>query len=126
VRDLRDLARSDESPRVEVSLSGEFDGLAPPVSGAIYRIAREAITNALQHASHATRIEVAVAGDHDAVRLEVRDDGEAVSAARNPAGYGLVGMTERAAVLGGSVDAGPAPGCGWTVTAVIPRAGTAA
>jgi signal transduction histidine kinase len=41
-------------------------------------------------------------------------------------GYGLAGMTERARLLGGTCEAGPDPGGGWTVTAVLPRAGTAA
>ena len=45
---------------------------------------------------------------------------------RDPSGYGLVGMTERATLLGGSLEAGPAPGRGWTVSAVLPRAGASA
>ncbi len=91
----------------------------------MYRLAQEAITNATQHARHATRIDVHVAGDDDCVRLTVRDDGDAGSVDRSRSGYGLIGMAERAALLGGTLEAGPGPGKGWTVDAVLPRAGAA-
>jgi signal transduction histidine kinase len=89
----------------------------------MYRLAQEAITNATQHARHATRIDVRVADEADRVRLTVRDDGDGGSADRSESGYGLVGMAERAALLGGTFEAGPGPGKGWTVNAVVPRAG---
>lgn len=60
-------------------------------------------------------------GDADAVRLSVRDDGAASQVGLNGPGFGLVGMTERATLLGGTLDAGPGPNSGWTVHAVIPR-----
>ena len=90
----------------------------------MYRLAQESITNALRHARHATRIVVCVAGEDDYVRLTVRDDGDASSADRSPFGYGLVGMTERATLLGGTLEAGPGLEEGWTVNAVLPRAGS--
>jgi len=125
VADIERLARdAAHGPRVEVELSGEFDALRPSVGAAMYRLAQEAITNATQHARHATRIDVHVAGEGDCVRLTVRDDGDAGSADRSQPGYGLVGMAERAALLGGTLEAGPGPGKGWTVNAVLPRAGT--
>ncbi|GAA1556209.1 histidine kinase [Kribbella sancticallisti] len=126
VADLERLARSvGDRPRVELELSGDLADLGPAVGAAIYRIAQESITNAVRHARHATRIDVRVVGEADRVRLTVRDDGEAASTARNPEGYGLVGMTERATLLGGSFDAGPGSDRGWTVEAVLPRAGVA-
>jgi signal transduction histidine kinase len=122
VADIQGLAHGvGDRPRVEVRLSGDLDGLGPPVGAALYRIAQEAITNAVRHARHATRVEVRVAGDGDRVRLTVRDDGDAGSTGRSPAGYGLVGMAERATLLGGTLEAGPGPDRGWTVTAVLPR-----
>ncbi|HEY7044123.1 MAG TPA: sensor histidine kinase [Nocardioidaceae bacterium] len=125
VADLEPLARSvGESPRVELDLTGDLDSLSPAVGVAIYRIAQESITNAVRHARHATRIDIEVVGDTDCVRLTVRDDGSPVSASPSPAGYGLVGMAERAALLGGSLEAGPTSDAGWTVRAMFPKVGS--
>jgi signal transduction histidine kinase len=122
VADIERLARGvRDRPRVEVDLSGDLDDLGPPVGAAIYRIAQESITNSVRHARRATRVEVSVAGDVDCVRLTVSDDGDAGSTGRSSAGYGLVGMAERAMLLGGTLQAGPSPDGGWTVTAVLPR-----
>ena len=107
-----------------MELSGDLDDLRPLVEAAIYRLAQESITNAVRHARHATRIDVRVAGDGDCVRLTVRDDGAAGSTAPSSSGYGLVGMTERATLLGGTLEAGPDSASGWTVNAVLPRAGS--
>ena len=124
VVDIERLARdAAHGPRVDVELTGEFDALRPAVGAAMYRLAQEAITNAMQHARHATRIDVQVAGEEDCVRLTVHDDGDAGSADGSRSGYGLVGMAERAALLGGTFEAGPGPDKGWTVNAVLPRAG---
>lgn len=90
---------------------------------AIYRLAQESITNAVRHARHTTRINVRITGDDERVRLTV-DDGDDSSTGRTPWGYGLVGMTERATLLGGTLEAGPGPDTGWTVNAVLPKAGT--
>ncbi|MEH1122964.1 sensor histidine kinase [Micromonospora sp. CPCC 206061] len=123
VSDLDQLAgRTRPGPAVEVELVGDVDALPPPVGTAIYRLAQESVTNARRHARHATRIEVRVAVDDAAVRLRVSDDGEATAARQaSSSGYGLVGMMERAGLLGGTCEAGPAPDRGWTVTAVLPR-----
>jgi signal transduction histidine kinase len=124
VADIERLARdAAHGPRVDVVISGGLDAVSPSVGAAMYRLAQEAITNATQHARHATRIDVHVAGEDDCVRLVVRDDGDVGSADRGRSGYGLVGMAERAALLGGTLEAGPGPGKGWTVNAVLPRAG---
>jgi signal transduction histidine kinase len=125
VADIERLARTaGELPRVDVSFSGDLDDIRPSVGAAVYRLAQESITNAVRHARHATRIDVRVTGDDDCVRLTVADDGDAGSAARPTSGFGLVGMTERANLLGGTLEAGPDQGRGWTVNAVLPRAGS--
>ena len=121
VADIAQLARSDGgSPRVDVQLSGDFDDVSPSVGAALYRIAQEAVTNAVRHAGDATRVVVHVADEGDQVRLTVRDDG-AATASGHPAGFGLVGMAERASLLGGTLRAGPDPDGGWTVDAVLPH-----
>ncbi|HEY4027484.1 MAG TPA: histidine kinase, partial [Candidatus Dormibacteraeota bacterium] len=123
VSDLEQLAgRGRGGPTVEVEVVGDPDGLAPAVGTAIYRLAQESITNARRHARHATRIQVRVAVDDTSVHLSVSDDGEPRPAPPPEArGYGLTGMMERAGLLGGTLEAGPNPDRGWTVTAVLPR-----
>src|SRR4051795_1293125 len=124
VAEVEQLATDGQTrPCVEVTLSGEFDDLSPAVGAAIYRLAQESITNARRHARHATQVTVAVTGDADRVRLTIDDDGLAAGG-RAPAGYGLVGMRERASLLGGTFHAGPAAERGWRVEAVLPRTGT--
>ncbi len=109
-------------PQVDLELSGDLDGLRPSVDAALYRLAQESITNALRHARHATRIRVTVSGDDDCVRLTVADDGDAASFdPRSTSGFGLIGMAERAKLLGGTLTAGPSRNRGWTVHAVLPR-----
>ena len=124
VADIERLARSQgDEPLVEVRLSGDLEDLSPSVGAATYRIAQESITNAMRHARHASRIVVLVAGERDTIRLTVLDDGDAVSTIRPRDGYGIVGMTERAALLGGTIQVGPSPDRGWVVDAVLPRTG---
>jgi signal transduction histidine kinase len=124
IADIERLAGSlDDEPRVQVRLTGDLAALSPAVGAATYRIAQESVTNALRHARNATRIDVQVVGEDHAVRLTVHDDGEPVHASSVAPGYGVVGMTERAALLGGTLAAGPRPDHGWVVDAVLPRAG---
>ncbi|MEU4219092.1 sensor histidine kinase [Actinoplanes sp. NPDC026623] len=126
IADLEKLAgRPRSGPAVDVGIAGDVDDVPPAVGSAIFRLAQESVTNARRHARHATRIQVRVSADPDSVRLQVSDDGEPGAGTRAP-GYGLIGMSERAVLLGGTCEAGPAPGRGWTVTAVLPRAGVAA
>ncbi|WP_437478674.1 sensor histidine kinase [Sorangium sp. So ce1014] len=127
IADLERLTqRPAEGPEIHVDISGDLDDLSPSVSAAIYRLAQESITNARRHARHATRIDVGVTVDGASVRLRVSDDGDPTHA-RQPAsaGYGLLGMIERAELLGGTCHAGPNPERGWAVTAVLPRQGPA-
>jgi len=125
--DLATLAGTTKSgPPVDVDITGDLGDLPSPVRLAIFRIAQESVTNARRHARHAKRIEVRISADPTSVRLRVSDDGEAGPRTTGAAGYGLVGMIERAGLLGGTCEAGPDPGRGWTVTAVLPRNGSPA
>lgn len=129
ITDLERLASSaGPGPSVDVEVLGDLDDLPPSVGAAIYRLAQESVTNARRHARHATRIEVHVAADDTSVHLSVSDDGDTSTLRPTAsAGYGLNGMIERAALLGGTCEAGPSSDRerGWTVTAVLPRAGWA-
>lgn len=118
IDDLDELTRM--SPVVQVRIAGDLAGLPQPVQVAVYRICQESVTNAIRHARNATAVTVAVAGDVDVVRLRVHDDGEAARPATT-VGYGLLGMAERAKLLGGACQAGPDPLGGWTVEATLPR-----
>lgn len=125
VPDIERLARvSGDAPRVVVRTSGDLEQLRPAVGAAIYRLAQESVTNAIRHARHATRVDVRVFGDDHSVRLTVTDDGDPTAAGRVPWGYGLVGMKERASLLGGTFEAGPGEHGGWTVAAALPRDGS--
>ena len=120
IADLPTLARVDAIPAVAVSLTGAVTGLARPVDTAIYRIAQEALTNAVRHARVATRVEIEVCRVRDRVRLRVTDDGLTHAGSDAQPGFGLTGMAERAQLLGGSLSAGTAPHGGWVVEAVLP------
>ena len=119
VADLPTLARPAGTPTVGISLAGAVTGLPGPVDAAVYRIAQEALTNAVRHARHATRVRIDLSREGDDVRLRVTDDGLTRAAASTP-GFGVTGMAERAQLLGGSLTAGPAPTGGWVVEAVLP------
>lgn len=119
VADLPALARVDTTPAVEVSLDGSLTELARPVDAALYRLAQESLTNAVRHARGATRVAIDVHREGDAVRLRVSDDGRIGTEAPEP-GFGLLGMAERAQLLGGSLSAGPGPEGGWVVEAALP------
>jgi signal transduction histidine kinase len=123
IGDVERLARDDGRPRVLVHASGDVDDLAPAVGAALYRIAQEAVTNAMRHAPDATQVTVEVDGHADQLRMTVRDDGQPVTAGDPTPGYGLVGMRERAELLGGTLRAGPGPEGGWIVEATLPRHG---
>jgi signal transduction histidine kinase len=94
------------------------------VEAALYRVAQESVTNARRHARLATRVQVTVTGTDTDVQLCVGDDGARTSSPEPP-GYGLVGMTERVTLLGGTLTAGPHDDGGWLVRAVLPRSRSA-
>ncbi len=120
---VADLERLLRAPgvrlRVDLGLDGDLDGLPPAVDAAVYRIVQESVTNAMRHAVDATEVTVRVTGEPQTVRVTVRDDG--ARAGRGRDGYGLAGLRERAALLGGKLNAGPGTDRGWHVEAELPR-----
>jgi signal transduction histidine kinase len=104
-----------------LTVEGEAVPLASGPELAAYRIVQEAITNSLKHAEGATAIAIRITWSPRQLDISVTDDGRCPrtrSAAER--GFGLEGMRERAALYGGSAEAGPAPAGGWTVQAVLP------
>lgn len=108
---------------VHLNTEGELRPLPPSLDLSAYRIVQEALTNVLKHAPGG-RTDVTVAYQPDQLTLTVTDQGgrSVRPAGAESAGHGLVGMRERAAMFGGSLHAGPEPGGGYRVTAVLPLA----
>jgi signal transduction histidine kinase len=104
---------------VDLSVAPDARALPPGVELAAYRIVQEALTNARKHASahHATvRLQV----ERGALCVAVDDDGTAPADGGADGGHGLIGMRERVAVYGGSLQVGPNPGGGCRVAATLP------
>lgn len=112
-----------DDPMVEVERRGQLADLSTSVETTLHRVAQECITNARRHARRPTRIAVLLDGRETGVSITVSDDGERVPSSTSTPGYGLVGMTERVALLGGTLHAGPLPDGGWRVEATMPRDG---
>lgn len=124
LRALVDRARAAGLP-VELNVEGPARSLAPGLDLVVYRVIQEALTNAIKHAGPATA-NVSVSFDSGAVELEVADTGSGPVPERDHdgSGHGLVGMTERVALYGGELRAGPRPGSGFEVRARIPLEST--
>lgn len=95
--------------------------LAPHVETALFRIVQETLQNVEKHA-RATRVDVVLADDGDAVTLTVSDDGVGFdpSAVAGPTSFGLAGIHERASLLGATLLVRSAPGRGTTVAVRLP------
>jgi two-component system sensor histidine kinase UhpB len=102
-----------------IDTAGEPEELADVVQTAIYRVAQEALTNVTRHAG-ATVVELGVEADDEGVELRVSDDGRGFDPALRGSGLGLVGMAERARLVGGDLDVRSAPGGGTTITMRVP------
>jgi signal transduction histidine kinase len=103
---------------VRLSVEGPPRELPAGVGLSAYRIVQEALTNTLKHAD-ARHARVAVRYGDEGLEVEVRDDGRGETNGDGD-GHGLVGMRERAVLLGGRLEAGPAPDGGYAVTARFP------
>lgn len=103
---------------VELHVEGEAKPLPPGVDLSAYRIVQEALTNALKHAGPASA-QVIVRYRPEEIELEISDDGRGSVDGRE-GGHGLVGMCERAALVGGQVESGTNGGRGFTVRARLP------
>ena len=120
---LTEAARSDGRVRVKV---GRLERYGEEVEAAVYFSALEALQNASKHCPADSRIAVEVWEDAGDVRFEVRDDGPGFDPSTAPEGGGLVGMRDRLAVAGGTVEIHSAPGHGTRVSGAVPARSTSA
>jgi signal transduction histidine kinase len=125
---LDTLADLVHESAVQADLSLNLDGRTPtgPVANAVYRTVQEALTNVRKHAAQA-HTTVAVLADGDRLNVEVRNDAPPVPAVAKvvmrplpSGGHGLLGLRERAELLGGSFEAGPVGRGGFLVRASFP------
>ncbi|WP_035859144.1 sensor histidine kinase [Cryptosporangium arvum] len=111
---------------LDVTIVDELSGPLPTrIQLSAYRIVQEALTNVLKHSGPGTRADVHLREDGAEVVVEVTDSGAAGTPPRAP-GHGLIGMRERAVLLGGTLEAGPRAEGGFRVVARLPRDGTTA
>jgi len=127
LNDLLDEARTASGVGTRLILSGVPLVLDPGVELAAYRIIQEALTNARRHAPGAA-VDVELHFGADELEVAVRDNGPGAADVGDPAavgGHGLLGMSERAIAVGGTLRAGPAAGGGFLVRATLPAKGPA-
>ncbi|WP_254127206.1 sensor histidine kinase [Aquihabitans sp. G128] len=100
---------------------GEPRAVDAPVDQSVLRIVQESVTNARRHGRGARAVDVTLTWSPDRVEARVDNDGAtAAPPGASDRGYGLVGMAERARLLGGTFEAGPRSGGGWRVVASLP------
>jgi two-component system NarL family sensor kinase len=120
---LQALARewsAQGNPRVRVKLSGDQRRLAERVESGLYRIAQETLANIARHAQ-ARRVTLRLEMLPQQVRLEIEDNGRGFDPAEPVEGhFGLVGLNERARLLGGALHLESAPGAGTRIDITVP------
>ncbi|MGC1212226.1 MAG: sensor histidine kinase, partial [Micromonospora sp.] len=116
---LLDEVRELGSGSARLIVSGSVAPLDQGIELTAYRIVQEALTNARRHAAGAA-VDVELHYRPDALLVRVRDSGPGPGS--DPAGHGLAGMRERAAVAGGRLNAGPGNAGGFVVEAILPAA----
>ena len=104
---------------IELAISGRARPLPDGVELSIYRIVQEALTNVVKH-TRANQVTVRLAYEDAGINLDVTDDGAPVTAGPAASGHGLVGMRERVALLGGTLEAGPRAVRGFGVAVWLP------
>ncbi|MCO5951716.1 histidine kinase [Microbacterium yannicii] len=135
LHDIPDLVQAlrRAGAEIDASLAPAPESVPSAVDIAAFRIVQEALSNAVRHAPH-TRVALSVEVDAAAVRVLVRngppDPAQPPAAPAPPAspatrGHGLLGMRERAALVGGELIAARDADGGWTVRALLPLAGIA-
>lgn len=117
---LAGLVRAAEAAGAKVNLAVRTpeDRFAPATGSAAYRIVQESLTNAVRHGGPGVTVRVTVEPRGNALHVMVSDDGQGPQLV-GP-GFGIIGMRERARSAGGTLVAGPRPGGGFEVSALLP------
>ncbi|MET9890617.1 sensor histidine kinase [Streptomyces sp. NPDC006465] len=116
---LPELVEQAADAGLTVEIEGEVPTPSPGTDLAAFRIIQEALTNVVRH-SGSRRARVRLDHAEGALRLRIDDDGPATGVDAGGSGNGLAGMRERAAGLGGTIEAGPRDDGGFRVLAVLP------
>ncbi len=123
---LVERARSvPDAPEIDLLVDLDFEAdrrstrHAPAIEDATYRLIQEALSNALKHAS-AGRVDISVVERDGAVHIHVCDDGRGFDTDEDAAGFGLIGMRERVALVDGTLDVRSLPGAGTDLHAELP------
>ncbi len=119
IAEVVEAARTAGHP-ADWSVVGEERPVPPTVAAVAFRVAQEAVTNVLKHAGHGARADVRLRYLADAVEVEVADDGRGGTRDTTGSGLGHVGMRERVAAVGGTVEIGPRARGGYLVRAWLP------
>jgi signal transduction histidine kinase len=122
--ELDELAATTTAAGVptRVQIRGHVRSLPPAVDLAAFRIVQESLTNVLRHA-HAGSALVTIGYERDSITVQIADDGSCAATSSAP-GYGIAGMRERAAAVGGELETGTQPGgSGFRVRARLPVLG---
>jgi len=107
--------------KVRVAVSDEIGRLAPECEAAIYRVVQEALHNVAKHAK-ASLVNVQISRGEEIVHLVIEDDGQGMENTErwNGRSFGLAGMRERVAMLGGTVEVHSSLGSGTRIEVVVP------
>jgi signal transduction histidine kinase len=118
-------AAAPGAPRIDLEIDLDFEGgrqrtrLDPAVETTLYRLVQEATTNALKHA-RASEVAISLRERDGTIEASVRDDGDGFDLDDPTAGFGLIGMNERVALLGGTLDIASTRGAGTVIRASVP------
>ena len=122
--DLPELVEQTRQAGLDVTLSTQ--GLPPVLPTRVelsaYRIVQESLTNVVKHAGPGARTQVRLTADRTCLVVDVTDDGLGTTVLPG-SWHGIIGMRERAHLLGGTLDVGPVPGGGFRVHAQLPISG---
>jgi signal transduction histidine kinase len=124
LRQLVDRAEAEPGARPELTVAGQPRPLEASAEVVLLRVTQEALANVRRHAA-ASRVDVKLAYDHDAVTLRVADDGRGFDPGSQAAGFGLRSMRARVAQVGGAVLVRSSPGAGTTIQVRLPVASPA-